>query len=79
VQGVGFRFAARGEAERLGLTGWVRNTLDRTVEACFEGDEEAVNAMIDWCHRGPSMARVSQVDVAFARTRDTFEGFRITG
>ncbi len=61
VQGVSFRDATRQEAERLGLSGWVRNTEDGNVEAVFEGDPDAVNQMVEWCKSGPSSADVEDV------------------
>jgi acylphosphatase len=74
VQGVGFRDAMRWEAERLGVTGWVRNRRDGTVEAVVAGDTEAVSAIVAWAHRGPPAARVTEVVVADADgTFTTFE------
>ena len=61
VQGVGFRWAARGAALRLGLTGWVRNRPDGSVEALLEGSPDAVERMVDWLRIGPPAARVSGV------------------
>lgn len=63
VQGVGFRAAARDAALDLGLSGWVRNLPDGAVEACAEGPDEAVEAFIAWCRRGPEYARVAAVEV----------------
>jgi len=63
VQGVFFRDSTRQVAQRLGLTGWVRNCGDGAVEAVFEGPEDRVESMVDWCRRGPSGARVESVDV----------------
>ena len=63
VQGVFFRAEARARAESLGLAGWIRNAEDGSVEAVFEGDEERVRSMVDWCGRGPSGARVDDVEV----------------
>ena len=63
VQGVGFRDWAVTTAQRLGLTGWVRNCRDGAVEALIVGDDAAVGAMIEACQRGPSIARVDAVDV----------------
>ena len=63
VQGVFFRAEARARAESLGLSGWIRNAEDGSVEAVFEGDEERVQSMVDWCGRGPSGADVDDVDV----------------
>ena len=58
VQGVGFRYYARQQAERLGITGWVRNRPDGSVEAELEGTSDAVAAMLDWVAEGPASARV---------------------
>lgn len=64
VQGVGFRMATAQEAERLGVTGTVRNLVDGTVEADVEGAPDAVERMLAWLHEGPSSARVEDVDVS---------------
>ena len=63
VQGVFFRAEARARAESLGLAGWIGNAWDCSVEAVFEGDDERVHSMVDWCRRGPSGARVDDVEV----------------
>ncbi len=63
VQGVGYRDWAIATGQRLGLSGWVRNRGDGAVEALIVGDEGAVGRMIDACRRGPSMARVDEIDV----------------
>lgn len=62
VQGVGFRMAARREADRLGLAGSVRNRFDGTVEAEAEGEADAVTAFGAWLAHGPDTARVDRVD-----------------
>ena len=64
VQGVWFRGWTRGEAERLGLDGWVRNAADGSVEAVTAGPGAAVDAMLAALHRGPELARVDGVEVA---------------
>ncbi len=64
VQGVGFRYALRAEAERSGVRGWVRNRRDGSVEALLAGEESAVSALLSWAHEGPPSARVDGVDVA---------------
>lgn len=69
VQGVYFRGTAEDEARSSGLTGWVRNTPDGQVEAAFEGEQAAVEAMIAWCHRGPPAARVTGVTVTWEEPR----------
>ncbi len=63
VQGVGYRFSTEREAERLGLTGWVRNERDGAVALEAQGASDKVEALIAWCRRGPPGARVSGVDV----------------
>jgi acylphosphatase len=57
-----FRDSCRREAETRGLAGWVTNRPDGAVEAVFEGDADAVAALVDWCRRGPRSADVSSVD-----------------
>ena len=63
VQGVFFRVETRDRARSLGVSGWVRNLQDGAVEAVFEGPEEQVESMVEWCRRGPAGARVESVDV----------------
>ncbi|WP_098406291.1 acylphosphatase [Paramicrobacterium agarici] len=63
VQGVGFRFSARREAARLGVTGWVRNRSDGSVEAAVQGDAERVTDMLRWLRTGPSSANVRSFEV----------------
>ncbi|MGQ3302008.1 acylphosphatase [Reyranella sp.] len=63
VQGVGYRDWAVATGQRLGLSGWVRNRTDGSVEALVVGDDEAVGRMIEACRRGPTLARVDAVDV----------------
>ena len=77
VQGVFFRDETRRAAQRIGVAGWVRNLPDGTVEALFEGDAEAVNAVIEWCHNGSPLATVSNVQVAWQPWVGDMDGFRI--
>ena len=63
VQGVFFRTETRDRARSLGVAGWIRNVPDGSVEAAFEGDDERVDSMVEWCRRGPSGASVEQVEV----------------
>lgn len=65
VQGVGYRDWLVREAERLGLSGWVRNRADGSVEAVIAGDEPAVQALLTACRRGPRMARVDGIEESF--------------
>ena len=62
VQGVFFRAEAQARAESLGVAGWIRNADDGSVEAVFEGDDEQVESMVEWCRRGPAGARVEEVE-----------------
>lgn len=62
VQGVGYRAWTVKNARKLGLTGWVRNTTEGTVEALFAGEPAAVEAMIEGCAQGPLAAKVSKVE-----------------
>jgi acylphosphatase len=64
VQGVFFRDSCRDRAEAEGLAGWVTNTPDGNVEACFEGERDAVARLIEWCRSGPSAAQVETVSVS---------------
>lgn len=63
VQGVWFRAWTAGEATALGLTGWVRNRTDGTVEAVFSGDADDIDRMLTACRDGPPLARVEHVEV----------------
>ncbi len=76
VQGVFFRVETRDRARSLGVAGWVRNLRDGTVEAVFEGPEEGVESMVEWCRRGPAGARVEAVDVDW-EDPDREEGFAV--
>lgn len=75
VQGVGFRWAAQGEADRLGVVGRVRNRRDGAVEILAQGDDGAMDAFAAWLERGPRAARVADVDVepVDAIDADSFE------
>lgn len=63
VQGVFFRESCRREAAAAGVTGWIRNAMDGSVEAVFEGEEPAVAGLVQWCRVGPSQAVVTAVEV----------------
>jgi acylphosphatase len=76
VQGVGFRFSVERAALSRGVAGWIRNNADGTVEAVFEGLPEDVEALIDFCRRGPRGAEVERVDVA-AESPEIVSGFRV--
>lgn len=77
VQGVGFRGWAKHEADKLGLSGWVKNRDDGMVEAVFQGEEQAVKKMTDLCHRGPLTALVECVDSNVREVDAKMKGFAI--
>lgn len=79
VQGVGFRFSTSHQAQNRGLTGWVRNCSDGSVEAEFQGAPEVVEDMIAWCRRGPSTASVTSVNIESQDDVTGEEGFRVRG
>ncbi|MDI1288264.1 MAG: acylphosphatase [Reyranella sp.] len=76
VQGVGYRDWVVTTGQRLGLSGWVRNRSDGSVEALIAGDETAVGTMIEACRRGPVLARVDAVDIEPVDLDILPEGFR---
>lgn len=75
VQGVWFRGSTQQQAALLGLSGWVRNMPDGSVEAYVEGEKEIIETFIQWCHRGPTMARVENVEVEWTKPGDDLDGF----
>lgn len=77
VQGVFFRAHTRDFARKFGVSGWVKNRTDGMVEAVFEGDDEDVKAIIDWCNDGPPGASVSGVEVKWEDYKAEFKGFDI--
>ena len=76
VQGVFFRETTRRTAEQHGVTGWVRNNGDGTVEAVFEGDDGAVEQLVDFARHGPRGAEVERVDV-YDETAEGLSGFSV--
>jgi len=75
VQNVGFRFHTRIKARNLDLKGFVKNLDSGEVEAVFEGEEEKVKEMIEWCKKGPDSALVKNVKVKFENNTGEFESF----
>ncbi|NNL75323.1 MAG: acylphosphatase [Desulfobacterales bacterium] len=78
VQGVFFRVETQRAADRIGVSGWVRNRSDGTVEAVFEGDRTRVDAVLEWCNEGPRHANVTDVNVTWNDYTGEFQGFEIT-
>ena len=77
VQGVWFRATTQEQALAHHVTGWVKNTSDGHVEAVFEGEEEDVEKVIQWCHQGPAGASVQDVEVETEEYIDEFGTFSI--
>jgi len=77
VQGVWFRNSAQNEAERLAVKGWVRNLPNGGVEGCFEGEENSVQQLVEWCRLGPSSARVESLTECEAAYTGEFGSFEI--
>lgn len=77
VQGVGYRDALKARAESLGVSGWVRNRRDGSVEAVLQGSRDAVEATLAWARRGPALARVSEVRTSplDPQSDQTYSGF----
>ncbi len=76
VQGVWFRESTRREAERLGVSGWIRNLPDGRVEAVFEGTPAAVESLVAWAHSGPERAVVTRL-VRVEEAPQGLHGFEI--
>lgn len=77
VQGVFFRAETQRAAHRLGVSGWVRNLPDRTVEAVFEGPRPQVEAAVQWCHTGSPGAKVTDVQVTWGPASGEFADFSV--
>ena len=77
VQGVWFRARTRDEAVRLGVTGYVRNLPDGTVEIVAQGDDSSVNALMEWARQGPPMANVLAVEATEVPGEEEFVEFEV--
>ena len=75
VQGVGYRYAMADTAQALGVTGWVRNRRDGTVEAFVQGELAIIDALLAWCHKGPPSARVDAIDATAAEADAMLDSF----
>ncbi len=78
VQGVFFRMETKRAADRLEVFGWVRNQRDGTVEALFEGDQDKVDAVLEWCKEGPGHAQVSDIKIDWEDYAGEFNRFKVT-
>ncbi|KYK21477.1 acylphosphatase [Thermoplasmatales archaeon SG8-52-4] len=77
VQGVWFRASTKQKAKQLKLDGWVRNNPDGNVEAVFEGEESHIKEILNWCKRGPPLAKVTNVEIKYEEPTNGFENFFI--
>lgn len=77
VQGVGFRYSCYHEARRLGLSGWVRNKADGTVEVWAEGSRKKLGLFLRWLRQGPPGARVDQLQHDMRSPTGKYRDFRI--
>jgi acylphosphatase len=77
VQGVFFRYETQKTASGLGLTGWVRNRRDGSVEIIAEGPKAKVEELIAWCWKGPAMARVENVDISWEGSTGEYYAFNV--
>jgi len=78
VQGVFFRRETKQAAQRYGVLGWVKNQMDATVAAVFEGPKENVDSILEWCKQGPPHANVEHVKVEWEDYKGEFDRFEIT-
>ena len=78
VQGVFFRMETKRAADRIGVFGSVRNLKDGSVEAVFEGDQDRINEILDWCRQGPPHADVTDVTAIWSDFTGEFNGFNIS-
>ena len=77
VQGVGYRYSAVHSAQKLNLSGYVRNMSDGSVEALVQGEESSILQFIEWCKKGPSNAKVDQIHTLRQEVVDLYESFEI--
>jgi len=77
VQGVWFRSNTERKAVEEGLTGWVQNLPDGSVEALFEGDKNTIQSVIDWCQHDQPYARVDRIELSWHEFKDEYNGFRV--
>ncbi|MCK4842527.1 MAG: acylphosphatase [Methylococcales bacterium] len=77
VQGVYFRMLTKKQADKLGITGFVRNKADGSVEVIANANDKNLNQFINWCHQGPMMAKVENVSISNYSNSEQFTGFEI--
>jgi acylphosphatase len=77
VQGVFYRSETKYKANKHHMNGWVRNLPDERVEAVFEGEEEDVTRLVEFCRTGPTNARVNRVNVTWEPYSGEYDSFEI--
>lgn len=77
VQGVGYRKWARKEAQKMGITGWIRNLPDGSVEALLQGPKETVGILLATYKKGSFLSEIEEVDVVWEQQKETFSDFSI--
>lgn len=77
VHGVGFRQLVKGNAVKLGVVGWVQNNEDRTLEAMFQGEDKAVDELVELCKIGPMLSDIKKVDVHVMEETFPYETFEV--
>ncbi len=78
VQGVGFRQVTQFRASNMGVKGWVKNNQDGSVEAVFEGDDNNVDDMVEFCKIGPPGSHVERTEITEEKYSAKFNDFRIS-
>jgi acylphosphatase len=77
VQGVWFRGSCAEQGCSLGVSGWARNLPDGRVEVLAQGEKDAVERLVEWCHHGPPTARVTRVEIQYELEGEAFDGFAV--
>lgn len=77
VQGVYYRSYTRSEAEKLGLTGWVKNNINGSVEIVAEGEKDDIEKLIVCCQKGPPSAKVTNVEIEWYQYKQEFDRFNV--
>lgn len=77
VQDVNFRYETKFQAKAMGITGWVKNASQDTVEVLAEGEEEKLKDLIRWCAHGPTRSRVDKINFQWSPKTGEFSAFEI--
>ena len=77
VQGVFFRQALKVVAKKNNVSGWVRNLVDKRVEAVLEGNDESVKSIIEWARIGPANSRVDDIKISNEEFKNEFSAFEV--